>query len=241
MMAEAYRGKTLIGGPGTMQPSQCEYVEPILFHNPFATFTSRGCPNKCKFCAVPILEGDFTELESWRVAPIICDNNLLASSKRHFMKVIDSLKNFPFVDFNQGLDARLFNLDHVRMLASLKSPKIRFAFDHINMEAIVHDAVKLCVDHGLRDIHVYVLIGFNDDPESARHRLDTVRSWGIRPNPMRYNPLNAVKKNEYVAEGWTEEQLRKFVKYYSRLRWYEHISFGDFEYLERDYRQQVLI
>ncbi len=80
-------------------------VEPLAIHNPFATFTSRGCPNACAFCAVPRLEGDLNELRDWRPAPIICDNNLLAASRKHFDRVIDRLKSMPGVDFNQGLEA----------------------------------------------------------------------------------------------------------------------------------------
>jgi hypothetical protein len=232
--------KAVIGGPGTMQPSICEGYEPVLFHNPLATITSRGCPNKCPWCAVPILEGDFRELESWRYAPIIYDNNLLASSKSHFRKVIDSLSWFPSCDFNQGLDARLFTHFHAEEIARLKSPHIRFAFDKWSMEEKVYKAVNICKGYGFK-INVYCLIGHKDTPDDARGRLELVRSWGFRPNPARYQPLDAVKKNNYVADGWTEKDLRKMVKYYSMLRWFEHIPYDDFDYLKYDKNQGVLI
>lgn len=240
-IASQYKGEVRIGGPGTMKPTVCEEVEPLLFHNPLATFTSRGCPNKCKFCAVPRLEGEFRELDSWRPAPIICDNNLLASTQRHFDKVIDSLKRFDYCDFNQGLDARLLKSHHASRLGELKNPHIRFAFDHISMELTTWKAVELVRQNGLKNISVYVLIGFNDTPDEATYKLETVRSWGIWPNPMRYQPLDASKKNQYVGDGWTEEELRKMVKYYSRLRWYEHIPYNEFKYREIDYRQAALI
>ena len=83
-------------------------IPPLAIHNPLATFTTRGCPNRCPFCAVPLIEGDLRELEDWPVRPIICDNNLLAASLKHFDKVIDRLKTLPWVDFNQGLEARRF-------------------------------------------------------------------------------------------------------------------------------------
>lgn len=56
-------------------------IEPLLFHNPCATFMSRGCPRKCKFCVVPGTEGELVELEEFRLAPIICDNNFLLDIK----------------------------------------------------------------------------------------------------------------------------------------------------------------
>ena len=64
----------------------------VARHNPNATFTTRGCLRRCAFCAVPRVEGDFRELEDWVPRPIVCDNNLLASSREHFNRVIDCLK-----------------------------------------------------------------------------------------------------------------------------------------------------
>jgi len=64
---------------------------------------------------------------------------------------------------------------------------------------------------------------------NALYRLEKVRAWDIRPTPTRYQPLDTVKKNSYAASGWSDELLRRVVQYYSRLRWYEHIPFKDFD------------
>jgi Lysine 2,3-aminomutase len=236
-MALSFPGPVQAGGPAVqLMPdfladvaavNQPCPVEPLIFHNKFATFTSRGCPNNCAFCAVPKLEGDLVELDSWRPAPIICDNNLLATSQRHFDRVIDRLKLIPSVDFNQGLEARLLTPYHAARLAELKKPKIRFAFDHVNEEAEVAEAVNLCRRQGLKDFGVYVLIGFNDTPDDAYYRLEKIRQWGIRPNPMRYQPLNALSKNEYIAPGWTDRELKDMMHHYGRLRYTEHIPYKD--------------
>jgi len=37
-------------------------VDVLRLHNPDATFTTRGCPRACPFCAVPRIEGKFREL-----------------------------------------------------------------------------------------------------------------------------------------------------------------------------------
>ena len=42
------------------------------------------------------------------------------------------------------------------------------------------------------------------------------------------------EKNSYVGDGWTEIELRKYMKYYSRLRYLEHIPFDEFDYLKHD-------
>lgn len=237
-LALAHKGPVQAGGPAVQLMSafladvatvnQPCPVEPLLFHNPLATFTSRGCPNRCGFCAVPRLEGGFRELADWRPAPIVCDNNLLAASRTHFDRVIDRLKAMPFVDFNQGLEARLLTPHHARRLAELKAVKVRFAFDHVSNESSVADAISLCRAHGLKDFGVYVLIGFRDTPEDALYRLEKVRQWGIRPNPMRYQPLDALAKNQYLAPAWTGKQMAKTVRYYFRLRYLEHVPFEDF-------------
>lgn len=230
-IASVWNGDVLIGGPGLMKPTECEGFEPIVFHNPCATFTTRGCPRKCEFCAVPILEGKFKELSNFRPAPVICDNNLLAATKKHIRRVVDRLKIFPQIDFNQGLDANLFTPEIADMLGELRC-RIRFAFDSWAMESAVKDAIELCRRHTTKNIGVYCLIGFNDNPEDARARLELIRSWGIRPNPMRYQPLNTIMKNSYVALGWTERKLRDITRYYSRLAWLEHIPFEDYQHVK---------
>ncbi len=239
--AADHKGPVIIGGPAVTLALNLDFYplswadtsgdlpfDVLAFHNPLATFTSRGCVNACPFCAVPVLEGDFRELRKWKPAPVICDNNLLAGTDSHFSAVIESLRPFPYADFNQGLEACRFRPYHAELLRSLKGVKVRFAFDCPQEETAVHDAVELCRRSGLNDIGVYCLIGWNDHPNAARERMDLVRGWGIRPNAMRYQPLDSLVKNSYIAPGWTEAELLKTMQYYNRLRWYEHIPFGDF-------------
>lgn len=234
-MAQAHNGPVVAGGPAVKltkptwaeTPDECQY-DVLSMHNPLATFTTRGCPNKCGFCAVPRIEGEFRELKTWKPAPVVCDNNLMAASKAHIRRVVKSLRHLKSVDFNQGLDARLFTSWHAGELAKLANPTVRFAFDHVNVEGQVADAIAAARAAGLRSFHVYVLIGFKDTPEDARYRLEKVRQWGIRPNPMRYQPLTATEKDAYVGTGWTEGLLRDTVRYYSRLRWLEHIPFEQY-------------
>ena len=235
-VAGAWHGPVIAGGPAVSLmgcPGWAKMgkspVEPLLFHNPCATFTTRGCPNCCAFCAVPKIEGEFRELPEWRHAPVICDNNLLAASRKHIERVIESLKPFPACDFNQGLDARLFNAWHADLITTLRNPMVRFSLDSNKDVDIVAMAIERARTAGLKHIGVYVLIGYNDTPDDARARLEFVRSMGIRPNPMRYQPLNARHKNEYVAPGWTADELQRMTRYYSRLRWLEHIPYDDFE------------
>ena len=199
-------------------------------HNPNATFTSRGCPRNCSFCAVPRIEGDLVELDGWEPKPIVCDNNLLACSRCHFDKVIDSLKGIKGVDFNQGLDARLLTDYHIERLRELNLSHIRLAWDHTNLESLVQSAISRLADAGLSKgkINVYVLIGFDDSPEDALYRLETLRNIGIRPFCQRYQPLNSLRRNSYVAPNWTERQLRDFCRFWNKQIYFRSVSFSDY-------------
>lgn len=228
------------GGPAVdLMPS---YLSPIAEigsppvnalprHNPNATFTSRGCPRKCKFCAVPIIEGSLVELKAWNPKPIICDNNLLACSKTHFDKVVDSLKGVQKVDFNQGLDARLLTPYQADRLAELDC-KARLAWDHVGLESQVMNAISMLRKAGFpkSKIQTYVLIGFQDTPEDALYRLQTLKSIGILPNPQRFNPLNTLKRDSYVSPNWTNHELKRFMRYWARQAYLSNIPFHNFSH-----------
>jgi hypothetical protein len=215
---------------GVVKTQYNTMVDVVSLHNPDATFTSRGCIRRCEFCAVPKIEGDLRELKSWTPRPIVCDNNLLACSRLHFDKVIDSLKSLKGVDFNQGLDARLLSAYHVARLHEINLAAIRFSWDFTPNEPEIMDAINLVLAAGFArsKIHIYVMFGFRDTPADALYRLQTLKDMGITVNPQRYQPLDALKKNAYVAQGWTENELRRYVAYWSRQNWYSSIPFKDF-------------
>lgn len=213
-------------------------VNALVHHNPNATFTSRGCVRKCPFCAVWRVEGTLRELEDWPVKPIVCDNNLLACSKKHFDDVIDKLKPLKEVDFNQGLDARLLTKYHVERLAELDC-LVRLAWDDVDLgNAFMAAYEKLRKARIPKNrIRCYVLFGFADTPKDAWFRLRTLKNIGIMPNPMRYQPLNTLKKNSYVGKHWTGKMLTAFMRYWARLRFTAAIPFD--EWLSHEYDMEL--
>jgi hypothetical protein len=231
-----------IGGPATVNNPDMFAAfdlsgapDALSHHNSDATFTSRGCIRKCSFCIVPKIEGTLVELQNWKIKPTICDNNLLACSETHFDKVIDRLLEHKLtgIDFNQGLDARLMTEHHAIRFAELpKDTIIRLALDNIKTEKKYRESFDLLVKCGvkLQQIRVYVLIGYRDTPENARYRLDTVRAMGALPNPMRYQPINAENKNSYVEDGWTNDLLGKYMRYYSRLNYMGGFTFDEYRH-----------
>jgi len=230
----------VIGGPATVSlrgliPEEIIVGRnrPSLYrHNPLATRTSTGCPRKCAFCIVPVNEGLIKELKVWEIKPIVIDNNLLACSKKHFDFVIDNLKTLDWCDFNQGLDSRLLTKYHAERLSELKSPIIRLSFDHLSLEKSFLKAYQLLKNAGIANykIRVYVLIGYKDTPASALYRLQLVKDLKVWPAPMRYQPINILKRNSFIEKGWTNKELIRYMRYWQNLRYTSKVPFKEFIY-----------
>jgi len=213
--------------------AQCNGELPVLWrHNPEATFTSRGCIRTCEFCAVPRIEGDLVELTVWEPKSIICDNNLLACSRRHFDLVIDQLKAIKYIDFNQGLDARLLKAHHIERIRELNLSCVRLSWDWIEEESVVISAIRALKEAGIpkSKIRVYVLVNFKDDFDNAQYRCLSLKGEGVKPYPQRYNPLDTLVRDSYVAPSWQKRQLKLFVNYWSRQNWYSKIPFDEYHY-----------
>ena len=208
-------------------------VDAIGRHNQDATFTTRGCIRQCEFCAVPKTEGAFRELSAWQPARLVCDNNILAASRRHFDRVIDSVKHIEGVDFNQGLDKKELKDWHIDRLQDLDKPMIRFAWDDVNEEPALRDAISKMLAAGFPHsrMTVYVLIGWNDTPEDAMYRFVILRDvLRVATFPMRYQSLKSLKYNDYVAPGWTDEELKKMMRFWSSQQFFRAIPYDEFDY-----------
>lgn len=229
-----------VGGPAVdLMPNYLADVAdiggriPVLWrHNPEATFTSHGCIRNCPFCAVPRIEGPLVEVEDWVPGRIVCDNNLLACSQWHFDNVVDRLVGIKGVDTNQGLDARLLKPHHVEQLQRLDLALIRFAWDNVNLESTLWRAVEMVRGAGFPSwkIRVYVLVGYDDTPEDALYRCEALKAHKILPNVQRFQPLDALVKNAFVAPVWTEDQLVTFCRYWNRQVWLSKVPYGEYHY-----------
>jgi len=230
--------RVTVGGPAiSLMPDYLEGVsigtdaDALSRHNPDATFTTRGCIRHCEFCAVPKIEGEFRELTDWEPKPIVCDNNLLAASRRQFDIIIDRLKPIKGVDFNQGLDARLLSDHHVGRLKELDLAFVRLSWDHVNIESRVMSALNRLIDGGIpkKLLRVYVLVGFRDTPDDALYRCQQLKDTGILPNVQRYQPLDCLVKNDYIDPAWSKEELGNFCRYWNRQVWLGHIPYKDYK------------
>jgi hypothetical protein len=211
-------------------------VSALEHHNPFATYTSRGCPRKCPWCLVPIMfDKGLIEFEDWKPNRILCDDNILATSKVHFDSVIDKLLVSDISGFDfQGVDARFLLPYHVEGFAKLgkRLGALHLAWDRTDQEASTFKALNLLIDGGVKkdQLRVYVLIGFDDTPEDALYRLEKLKSFGVYPNPMRYQPIDTLKRNSFVGENWTHKELVRYMRYWANLRFFRKLDFKDYVY-----------
>ena len=178
-------------------------------------FSSRGCIRRCRFCSVPQLEPKFETKDSIKhlIYPghrkaILWDNNILASP--YWQNIFDELEELDLeVDFNQGLDARLFTEEIALRLKRMKVPIVRLAYDSKGIKMPLKRAIGLLRDVGVdgRRIIVYCLYGFLDNPLDFSERVTNLINWGVVAYPMRYQPLKPYNKDSYVSPNWEPEQL----------------------------------
>lgn len=208
--------------PWVTVEAECEGV--LQRVNPLATRTTIGCPNKCGFCAVPKIEPIFSELEDWPDLPVLCDNNLLAASQKHFDKVCDRLEKHEWCDFNQGLDAELMTGYHAERLSRIPGAIIRMSLDSASGMAAWEEAYCLLRTYkvALKRICTYVLIGFGSDHVDAWDRCKFVEEHKVEPYPQWYHPLDCMEHNSimkcHLEHGWTKGKRDRIMQYYYKHR-----------------------
>lgn len=279
-------------------------------------YTTRGCPNHCKFCAVPKLEPEFittnnTYQNVMRVNSeygekrnlLLMDNNILNSPnleeiindikkagfskgatytypnlflyylknatqlpenpilgkklKSYLIKRLNSIRNKAnrtalfelitpytsndisleefsinsekineifnkerdrrpkarFVDFNQGIDARLLTEEKMRLLSQLPIKPLRIAFDSITLKETYCNAIELASRYDIKYFSNYILYNYTDNPielwERLKINIDLSKrlSVNIFSFPMRYAPINETNR-DYIGVNWNNQYLK---------------------------------
>jgi len=154
---------------------------------------------------------------------ILLDNNVLASTE--LPRIVEEIKKYGFqkaarfgnvqryVDFNQGIDARLLREDKMELLSQLAIKPLRIAFDNIKLEKLYVEKIRLAHRYGIRHLSNFILFNYDDTPEDFYRRLqinielNEELGLSIFSFPMRFIPLDA-KDRKYVGPNWTKTQLR---------------------------------
>ena len=236
-----------------------DYKYPVT--DAYFLYMTRGCGMKCQFCAVQTLEPEYVPYISIRNQIkevdrlfgakrhlLLIDNNVLRSNK--FDHIVDELINLGFgkgctyssphtgkplqryIDFNQGLDAKLLNEHKAARLGELAISPARIAFDHIEDEEQYKRALELCAKNGIKYLSNYILYNGEaftgkgryyhaDTPQDLFTRMKTSMDYCDELNakygesgrvhifsfPMKYIPLNATDRS-FVGTHWNKKYLR---------------------------------
>lgn len=210
-----------------------------LIDDSYFGYSTRGCVRRCPFCGVHKLEPDFIDyidikpyvnsiakLYGAKHNLVLFDNNVLASDK--FDRIISDICELGFyksnknilgdnrrlyVDFNQGVDARIIKEKKFKLLSKLEINPLRIAFDHIKFKDIYIKSIELAAKYDIRRLSNYILYNYNDTPEDFWDRLkiniDLNKKYDLQiySFPMKYIPLNA-KDRSYIDKNWNWQFVR---------------------------------
>lgn len=192
-------------------------------------FTSRGCIRECEFCRVPEKEGklravaniyEFYNKQYDKM--VLLDNNFFAHSE-WVERCLEIIKENIKVSFQSGIDIRILNEDHVRMMKKMKKQiyalnfsdrTITFALDNINMEKLVMKKVAMICSHGWkpRDMIFYVLCDFNTDSIEDLKRVRFLLKMGCFPYVMRFEDRKESRKTNMLYQWANTRQTLKSTK-----------------------------
>lgn len=193
-------------------------------------FTTRACPNKCKFCAVETLDGQFWVNPEWKkqVDPskkriVVFDNNITGSPYEHFEDVMSYICEHNLsVKFENGVDIRFTTPKHAKWLAKIdiEYEGMKIAFDTPATDGLFQRKVKMLQANGVKgsDMATYTLCNFNDTVEEAHYRCRQSVTLGLRPIPLFYIPLDHTNPRQAVRmnANWTNDIIANFKHFYTR-------------------------
>jgi hypothetical protein len=144
--------------------------------------------------------------------------HILKKNENFLTEIIEKYRSKPkvvrYVDFNQGIDARLINNENCTLLAKLPIRPFRLAYDNLKETKKFLCATKLAIKHGVSDFSNYILYNFEDRPAELWSRLfnaitlynNSKRKINAFSFPMKYAPIDE-KDRSYIGKYWNKKYL----------------------------------
>ena len=138
-------------------------------------FLTRGCIRHCEWCVVPRKEGPIRPAAAWEQLKrpdsrelVLMDNNVLACG--HGLEQIGRMgREELWVDFNQGLDARLITPDTAALLAKLNWIRfVRLSCDISAMLPVVEQAAAYLREAGVAPSRLWCYLLVRDVADAHR-------------------------------------------------------------------------
>ena len=134
-----------------------------------------------------------------------------------FSRYRNKSKKKRYVDFNQGIDARLLTPEKMKKLSEIPIKPLRIAFDFWHMRPVYETAVRLASQNGIINLSNYLLYNYEDKPIEfyLRLKLNVELSEELDINiysfPMKYHPVKDktyFKNRAFIGTYWN----RKFIR-----------------------------
>ena len=159
---------------------------------------------------------------------MFCDTRYILASVSQIVQVYDAIKDdykkcrkpsksLRFVDFNQGVDARLITDEKMRLMSQIAIKPLRIAFDSWSLEPIYTKAIRCAAKYGIKYLSNYMLYNFKDKPEDLYKRMRTNVELGeelklqIFSFPMKYHPVKEepyFRNRKYIGQHWNRKYIR---------------------------------
>jgi hypothetical protein len=143
---------------------------------------------------------------------------ILKEHEKELMEIIEKYRPKPkvvrYVDFNQGIDARLINNENCAQLAKLPIRPFRLAYDDVKETKVFSKATKIAIKNKICHFSNYILYNFEERPTELWTRLHNAITLYNNSTcrlsafsfPMKYAPINEKNRN-YVGKYWNKKYL----------------------------------
>ena len=213
-----------------------KFIEPnqldLTIKNLKSGYNDRGFVNK-SYCLLHELLNRLKGKNQQNLYDLMDSFNLLrleTTTKENILAVYPDVKELyekhrnkvpkqRYVDFNQGVDARLLVEDEtkIKLLSEIPIRPLRIAFDSMKYEKVYVKAVELAAKYGINKLSNYLLYNEKDKPVELYQRLkinvelcDTLEI-DIYSFPMKFHPINGEKwyaNRHFIGKYWN----RKFIR-----------------------------
>lgn len=189
-------------------------------------FLTRGCIRSCPWCIVPKKEGYIRPALTWQEIKrpdsrkiVFLDNNVLACD--HGIEQIEEMGNESvWVDFNQGLDARLITPEIARLLSRLKWIRfVRLSCDTEQMLPVIEQATSYLREAGVAPSRFWSYMLIKDDLKEAERRALKLESMGITPFAQPYRDYSGMEP---------DEASKDFARWVNNRAVFKTCRFGDY-------------
>lgn len=208
----------------------------LAFRNLAAGYNDRAYTRKCQRLTAELLTKIKNSDDGYLLYKVMSDHRLTKATTATRTRLLAAapqildiaarhyhpLPRHRYVDFNQGVDARLFNEDNVRLLSTIAIRPLRIAFDHIRDKDTYINAVQMAISAGIKNLSNYLLYNYDDHPDDLYERLRINVELSEAPGvsiysfPMKYHPIFPEKgwevdfshNRDYIGRHWNRKYIR---------------------------------